>query len=734
MHRSPSTRPSAPGSATLTKVLVLALLSMAFVLAPAPRVSAAEGMEVETRTPTLQAAGVPTGTVMAASVAGEDLRAELERDGRRLAAEQVEPFDLLGVTVPGSTPPQEHVLARARVAGVWTPWIPVELNDGHRPEGRERAIGARTEPGLHSDPVWFGGADAYEVSVPAGVSTVEVHLVRPTVETITMTASEATAGAAPAAPTAPSALSAPGILSRAQWGARPPAVTPTVAADLKIAVVHHSVHANTYSREDVPALLRSIQQFHMDVQGWNDIAYNFAVDRFGRIWEARAGGVTQDVIGGHAQGFNTYSTGVMVLGDFTSAEPTQAAVNAVADVIGWKFARHQVDVRGSTQFTSLGGARYASGTQLQLPRIVGHGDVGRTGCPGSRLAARLGEIRTRAVARMEAYLLDQPAQPLFGDFDGDGLRDVLRYRAGAGADVLWSHPGTGTLATPLTVAGIFRPVVADLDGDHRDDILWYSPGSAPADRVWSGGPAGFTSRAVDLPEQGIPHVAELDGDGIDDVVVYAPGGSPDRIYSGRSNRTLVALPLGVDGTYDVTVGDFDGDARDDLFWYDHGSGADSITYSEGSGEFATLPLAVGGSAVTAVGDFDGNGRDDLLLYGRGDAPDEIRWSELLGRGSFTTEAIRVRGTGYWPQRGDVDGDGADELLWYAPGPSADPLWDWNLLRLRSERVLSVGGAFVPDLGRYTPDGLDDIAWVSPSSASYLWTATGGGAFRSAPIG
>jgi hypothetical protein len=730
MHRSPPPRLRVPGSAALVKLLVLALMSAALVVAPAPRLSAAEGMEVETRTPVLHAGGDPTGTVMAPSVAGDDLVAELEQAGRRLAAEPAERFDLLGVTVPAGTPQQEHLLARARVDGVWTPWLPVELNADHRPEGRERATGARTEPGLHSDPVWFGGADAYEVSVPADVAALEVHLVRPTAS-VQVTASEATAAATPAAPAAPSA---PGILSRSQWGARAPAVTPSVAADLKIAVVHHSVNSNTYSREDVPSLLRGIQQYHMDVQGWNDIAYNFAVDRFGRIWEARAGGVTNDVIGGHAQGFNTYSTGVMVLGDFTSAEPTQAAVDAVADVIGWKFARHLIDVRGSTQFTSLGGARYAAGTVVQLPRIVGHRDVGRTGCPGSRLYARMGEIRTRAVARMEAYLLDQPAQPLFGDFDGDGLRDVLRYRAGGGADVLWSHPGAGNRATPLTVAGIYRPVVADLDGDRRDDILWYSPGSSPADRIWYGRPDGFTSRATDLPEQGLPSVAELDGDGIDDVVVYAPGGSPDRIYSGRPDRTLTALPLGVDGTYDVTVGDFDGDARDDLFWYDHGSGADSITYSEGEGRFATLPLSIGGAAVTAVGDFDGNGRDDLVLYGRGDAPDEIRWSELLGRGSFTSEALRVRGTGYWPQTGDVDGDGADELLWYAPGPAADPLWRWDLLRSRSERVLSVGGTFVPDLGRYTPDGLDDIAWISPGSTSYLWAAIGGGAFRSVPIG
>ena len=68
---------------------------------------------------------------------------------------------------------------------------------------------------------------------------------------------------------------------------RPPAEHPAVTADLKIAVVHHSVNANTYPSAEVPGLLRSIQAYHQDVQGWDDIAYNFAVDRFGQIWEAR---------------------------------------------------------------------------------------------------------------------------------------------------------------------------------------------------------------------------------------------------------------------------------------------------------------------------------------------------------------------------------------------------------------------------------------------------------------
>src|SRR3546814_9634453 len=74
----------------------------------------------------------------------------------------------------------------------------------------------------------------------------------------------------------------------------------------------------------------------------------------------------------------------MVLGDLTSTTPSQASVDSVADVIGWKFALDHQDPRGSTQYQSLGGPRYAEGAVVQLPRILGHRDVGQTGCPGSR--------------------------------------------------------------------------------------------------------------------------------------------------------------------------------------------------------------------------------------------------------------------------------------------------------------------------------------------------------------
>jgi N-acetylmuramoyl-L-alanine amidase len=191
---------------------------------------------------------------------------------------------------------------------------------------------------------------------------------------------------------------APPIHPRTEWQARDPNVGYAYASRVKAAFVHHTTNDNTYAPQDVPAMLRSIQAYHMDVNGWNDIGYNFVVDRFGGIWEARGGGVDKAVVGAQIMGFNTGSTGVAVLGDFTSVWPSEAAVNAVADIIGWKLTLSSVDPKGSVILTAGPNPEFTEGSPVTFATISGHRDGFPTSCPGALLYARLDDIRERASA------------------------------------------------------------------------------------------------------------------------------------------------------------------------------------------------------------------------------------------------------------------------------------------------------------------------------------------------
>jgi hypothetical protein len=90
-------------------------------------------------------------------------------------------------------------------------------------------------------------------------------------------------------------------------------------------------------------------------------------------------------------------------------------------------------------------------------------------------------------------------EPLVGDFDGDGRRDILWYGAGAAADLVWYGAANGRFApAAATVRGSYRPLVADFGGDGPDDVLWWAPGPAQ-DVLWFGRSwRRFTSRWTTL--------------------------------------------------------------------------------------------------------------------------------------------------------------------------------------------------------------------------------------------
>jgi uncharacterized protein with LGFP repeats len=150
-------------------------------------------------------------------------------------------------------------------------------------------------------------------------SGVQAHLITPD-----MTATPGTE--APRAGVATAATARPAIVSRKGWGAVESLrrASPDYSSTVKAAVIHHTVQTNRYAPSESAALVRADYLYHVRSRGWNDIGYNFLVDRYGRVFEGRYGGITRAVLGAHAGGFNTYTTGVALLGTFSAGRPPAA--------------------------------------------------------------------------------------------------------------------------------------------------------------------------------------------------------------------------------------------------------------------------------------------------------------------------------------------------------------------------------------------------------------------------
>ena len=117
----------------------------------------------------------------------------------------------------------------------------------------------------------------------------------------------------------------PLILSRASWGAneRIRRGRPRYADAVRFAVVHHTAGSNSYTRAQSASIVRGIQRYHVLGNGWDDIGYNFLVDKYGQIFEGRYGGVDRNVVGAHAQGFNTGSSGIALIGTYDGNAPSR---------------------------------------------------------------------------------------------------------------------------------------------------------------------------------------------------------------------------------------------------------------------------------------------------------------------------------------------------------------------------------------------------------------------------
>jgi hypothetical protein len=213
-----------------------------------------------------------------------------------------------------------------------------------------------------------------------------------------------------AALAAPQVVAPPRVVTRAEWGADESLGTKVRSfASIRKVVVHHTATSGA----DPMADIRGIQRYHTTTNGWDDIGYNFLIDRAGVVYEGRwartyAPGEVhtgedvrgRGVVGAHAAGYNTGSVGIALLGTYAGAAVSEATIRSLAQTIAWKCGPREIDPHGRDPFVRVG-----DGTTVVFDNIAGHRDLDSTGCPGSSMYARMPELRDRVADELERGLV-----------------------------------------------------------------------------------------------------------------------------------------------------------------------------------------------------------------------------------------------------------------------------------------------------------------------------------------
>jgi hypothetical protein len=197
----------------------------------------------------------------------------------------------------------------------------------------------------------------------------------------------------------------PRIVPRAQWlgDMHPYDRDPVRYADRVVAVfIHHTDSPNDYDCADSANIVRFVYAGQAGGKEWDDIGYNFLVDRCGTVYEGRAGGVDRPVVGAHTQGFNRRTAGIAAIGTFTKGTPVpRAMAESIAALAAWKLGLSGTDPRSTVRLVSSNSlSRFKKGAAAGFKAISGHRDGYETYCPGEALMAELPAIRARA-ARLQ---------------------------------------------------------------------------------------------------------------------------------------------------------------------------------------------------------------------------------------------------------------------------------------------------------------------------------------------
>jgi peptidoglycan hydrolase-like protein with peptidoglycan-binding domain len=619
----------------------------------------------------------------------------------------------------------------------WTGWETLAIPDDGPDSSTGEASGAR----IGTTPLVTNGATSVQVRVdtPGGRALPDLK-----VTTIDPGSSPADGNLTPATPAGSASAAAlqPTIITRTQWGADERLRgSMTLSSTVKSIVIHHTAGANDYTPATAAAQVRGIYAYDTLGLGWQDIAYNFLVDKWGRVYEGRAGSITLPVRGAHAMGFNTDTMGIAAMGNYETTAAPAAMVDSLAKVAGWKLSQYGVNPLGTARLTSQGGAgtKYAAGVSVTLPAINAHENTSYTLCPGKYLYPFMDTIRQKAALYASTSMTSTPppvstanlyaaygSQTLAAGSTGWAVRDLQLELNRRGFPIGTADGDFGALTT--TAVTSFQKAARLPQTGRVASEDWKALSNLPYTQV---------------PSTPLPAMPGFNADGRGDVIgrtgtgdlyFYPSGvgtiGSPVRIGAGWGGFAQLVSP-----------GDWNGDRWADVLALT--TTGDLYLYKgNGKGGFLAAGTMVarglsGYTDLVAPGDWNGDKKPDLLAR---KANGELWLLTGNGTGGFSS-APRKIATGWQMYTqlitpGDATGDGRPDLLGRTPagslylyagtGSTAGTATGYQPSKVvgRGWQVFNT----VISTGDVTGDGRADLIARTPGNVNYVYPGTGVGTF------